>query len=69
MHYSNLDKVEASLVGDSFIEEGMFVALASLCGDKAPGLDGFTMAFWQHCLDFVKTEVLRLFADFNQLVF
>ena len=25
-------------------------------GDKAPGPDGFTMAFWQSCWDFVKED-------------
>ncbi|RVX18007.1 putative serine/threonine protein kinase IREH1 [Vitis vinifera] len=33
-------------------------------GDKAPGLDGFTVAFWQDCWDFVKEEVVDLFKEF-----
>ena len=33
-------------------------------GDKAPGPDGFTMAFWQYCLDFVKEEIMDLFKEF-----
>ena len=28
-----------------FSEDEVFSALSSLCGDKAPGLDGFTLAF------------------------
>ncbi|RVW16377.1 hypothetical protein CK203_067823 [Vitis vinifera] len=33
-------------------------------GDKAPGPDGFTMAFWQDCWDVVKDEVMDLFKEF-----
>ena len=33
-------------------------------GDKAPGSDGFTVAFWQSCWDFVKEEILDLFKEF-----
>ena len=33
-------------------------------GDKAPGPNGFTVAFWQACWDFVKEEVVELFKEF-----
>ena len=33
-------------------------------GDKAPGPDGFLVAFWQDCWDFVKEEVVELFKEF-----
>ena len=32
-----------------FSEKEIFAALSSCCGDKAPGPDGFTMAFWLFC--------------------
>ena len=35
-------------------------------GDKAPGPDGFTVAFWQVCWDFVKEEVVDLFKEFYE---
>ena len=34
-------------------------------GDKAPGLDGFTSAFWQFCWDIVKHKVMGFFAKFH----
>ena len=37
-----------------FSKEEIFAALSSYCGDKAPGLDGFTMTFWLFCWDVVK---------------
>ncbi|KAJ9685997.1 hypothetical protein PVL29_015067 [Vitis rotundifolia] len=33
-------------------------------GDKAPGPNGFTVAFWQSCWDFVKEEILEMFKEF-----
>ena len=35
-------------------------------GDKAPGPDDFTVAFWQNCWDFVKEEVLEMFKEFHE---
>ena len=33
-------------------------------GDKASGSNGFTVAFWQACWDFVKEEIVDLFKEF-----
>ena len=35
-------------------------------GDKAPGPDGFAVAFWQNCWDFVKEEVMEMFKEFHE---
>ena len=35
-------------------------------GDKASGSDGFTVAFWQSCWEFVKEEVLDVFKEFYE---
>ena len=35
-------------------------------GDKAPRPDGFTVAFWQSCWDFVKEEILEMFKEFHE---
>ena len=35
-------------------------------GDKAPGLDGFTVAFWQNSWDFTKEEILDMFKEFHE---
>ncbi|RVW92209.1 putative ribonuclease H protein [Vitis vinifera] len=37
-----------------------------MSGDKAPGPDGFTMAFWQRSWDFVKEEILEMFKEFHE---
>ena len=35
-------------------------------GDNAPGLDGFTMAFYHHCWGVVERDVLAMFEEFYQ---
>ena len=47
-----------------FSEEEIHSALLELNGDKATGPDGFTVAFWQACWDFVKEKILELFKEF-----
>ena len=42
----------------------MFNALNDLNGDKAPSLDGYTVAFWKSNWGTVKEDVLKLFKDF-----
>ena len=48
------------------MEEEVHSALMDMNGDKAPGPDGFTMAFWQFCWEFVKEEVLEMFKEFHE---
>ena len=47
------------------MEEEVFATLSSLCGDKALGWGGFSLAFWQFCCHIVKIEVMGFFADFH----
>lgn len=35
-------------------EEEVFAALLDLTGDKAPRLDGFSIAFWKFSLDLLR---------------
>ena len=39
-------------------------AITGLNGDKAPGPDGFPLAFWSFSWDFVKDEVMGFFREF-----
>ena len=48
------------------MEEEVHSALMDMNGDKAPGSDGFTRAFWQFCWEFVKEEVLEMFKEFHE---
>ena len=46
LNFSRLNNLEASSLEVPFTEEEVHVALADMNGDKAPGPDGFTAAFW-----------------------
>jgi hypothetical protein len=39
--------------------------IRDLNGDKAPGPDGFTMAFFQKCWDILKNDLMAVFAEFH----
>ncbi|RVW70288.1 LINE-1 retrotransposable element ORF2 protein [Vitis vinifera] len=41
-------------------------ALMEMNGDKAPGPDGFTVAFWQNAWDFTKEEIMEMFKEFHE---
>ena len=49
-----------------FSKEEVFEALADCCGEKVPGSDGFSMAFWQFASDFVMDEVMNFFRQFHE---
>ena len=60
-----LEGEAAALLEAPFSEEEVFGALSDLNGDKAPGPDGFTMAFWQFGWSFLKEKVMGFFKDFH----
>ena len=63
--FSFLDSVETGLLEEAFSVEEVQTAVFGLNGDKAPGPDGFTLAFWQFCWDIVKHKVMGFFAEFQ----
>jgi hypothetical protein len=62
--FTSLEVEEASHLERPFSEEEVVVALNQIRGEKAPGLDRFTLAFFHHCWDVVKKEVLDSFQEF-----
>ena len=60
-----ISQQEADTLELSFMEEEVHSTLMDMNGDKAPGLGGFTVAFWQYCWEFVKEEVLEMFKEFH----
>lgn len=48
-----------------FDEEEVFGVVHDFNGDKAPGPDGFTMAFFQSCWSLVKTDIMNVFHIFH----
>ena len=43
----HISRQEAESLEIPFTENEIYSALMEMNGDKAPGLDGFTVAFWQ----------------------
>ena len=62
--FSKLEEQEAISLELPFTEEEVVFALRELNGEKAPGPDGYTVAFWQFSWDIVKDEVMAVFRDF-----
>ncbi|RVX19547.1 Transposon TX1 uncharacterized 149 kDa protein [Vitis vinifera] len=65
---SSLFKTLAALDNETleghFSEEEVYKAISELGGDKAPGPDGFTLAFWKFCWPIVGGEVMQVFEEF-----
>ena len=59
-----LENTDACALEVPFTEEEVYGALLGCSGDKAPGPDGFSMAFWQFVWDFVKEDVMSFFKEF-----
>ena len=57
---------EAARLEDIFSEEEIWAAISGLNSEKAPGPDGFPIAFWSFGWDFVKNEVLGFFQEFHE---
>ena len=56
--------VEAERLETLFIVDEVFTALSNLNGDKAPGPNGFILAFWQFSRHIVKDDIMRMFKEF-----
>ena len=64
LNFKDLGRDAADSLEVPFTIEEVFAALSDLNGDKAPGPDGFPIAFWLFSSDFVKEEVMGFFKDF-----
>ena len=62
----NIGSESATKTKEPFTEEEVFAALSELNGDKAPGPDGFSMAFWQLSCDFLRNDVMGFFKEFYE---
>ncbi|RVX00991.1 LINE-1 reverse transcriptase-like [Vitis vinifera] len=57
---------DAESLETPFAENEIHSALMEMNGDKAPGPDGFTVAFWQDAWDFAKEEIMEMFKEFHE---
>jgi hypothetical protein len=63
--FNTLDAVESSSLELPFEEKKVFEVIKGTNRDKAPGLDGFSLAFFQDCWDVIKSDLMGVFQDFH----
>ena len=66
LSFNEIGIEDASKLEEVFSEEEIWTAISGLNGDKAPGPDGFPLAFWSFSWDFVKAEVMSFFKEFHE---
>ncbi|RVW36082.1 hypothetical protein CK203_079668 [Vitis vinifera] len=54
LEFDKIGEEEAARMEEMFYVEEVFLAFSELNRDKAPSPDGFSLAFWQFCWEFVK---------------
>ena len=64
LSFSKLEDQEEVRLEKPFTKEEVFFALHELNGERAPGSNGYTVAFWQFSWEMVKGEVMSVFKDF-----
>ena len=70
VEFSMIFEEEAAWLDGPFEEEEVYGVIQGCNGDKSPGLDGFSMAFFKACWDFLKLEIMEVLKNFNsQAVF
>ena len=62
--FSSIAEEEKMWLERDFEEMEVWQVVKGMDGDKAPGPDGFTMAFFQSCWAVVKHDVIAVFSEF-----
>ena len=66
LEFSSIEEDERLELERDFSKEEVVKVLQEMEGDKAPGLDGFTMAFFQKCWSVVEIDVMAFFDHFHR---
>ena len=66
LDFDRIGVEEVASLEEVFSVEEVFFALLELNGDRAPGFDGFPLAFWQFCWEFVKDEIMGFLKEFHE---
>ena len=63
--FKTLDSLDNEILEGQFSEKEVSKAFSNLRGDKAPGSDGFTLAFWKFCWPIVGGKVMQMFEELH----
>ena len=66
LEFTSIEEDERLVVERDFSKEEVVQVLQEMEGDKAPGPDGFTMAFFQKCWSVVEKDVMAFFDHFHR---
>jgi hypothetical protein len=66
LSFDTILESEASWLERPFEEEEVRKVVFALKGDKAPGPDGFSMAFFQACWEVLSPDIMEVFSDFHE---
>ena len=66
LEFDQIKGLERDWLERRFEKEEILRVVKELEGNKAPGLDGFSMAFYYHCWGVVEMDVLAVFEEFYQ---
>ena len=66
LDWSLISGESASRLDSPFTEKEISKVIFQLDKDKAPGLDGFTIAVFQDCWNMIKENLVRVFAEFHR---
>ena len=66
LEFDRFGDMERVWLERKFEREEILQVVKYLEGDKAPGPDGFSMAFYHHCWRVVEKDVLAVFEEFFQ---
>jgi hypothetical protein len=65
LEFDMLSVAEASSLEEPFEEREVWEVIKGMDRDKAPGPDGFSMAFFQDCWGVIKGDFMAVFAEFH----
>jgi hypothetical protein len=65
LSFDSIMESEACWLERDFGEEEVRKVVTAMAGDKAPGPDGFSMAFFQACWDVLRVDIMKVFSDFH----
>jgi len=63
--FDSILESEASWLEIAFVEEEVKKVVSAMNGDKAPGLDGYSIAFFQAFWDVLRLDIMKVFFDFH----
>ena len=63
--FSRIFEEDATWLDRPFDEDEVFGVVHDFNGDKVPGPNGFTMAFFQSCWSMVKIDIMNVFHSFH----